>query len=69
LNTLENYSKKKQLETLEYPKYDWVVNGFYRQLLIPKNLKNKLIFFVNRHHPSIYPAYVKLKKRLVYEKK
>jgi glycosyltransferase involved in cell wall biosynthesis len=61
--------KKKQLETSEYPKYDWVINGFYRQLLIPKNLKNKMIFFVNRHYPSIYPAYVKLKNRLIYEKK
>jgi glycosyltransferase involved in cell wall biosynthesis len=41
----------------EYPKYDWVIKGFYRKLLVPKELKHKLIFFSNRYYPKLYETY------------
>jgi hypothetical protein len=44
----------------EYKFYDWVVNGFYRELIIPKKLKHMLIFYSNRFYPNLYFLYLKL---------
>ena len=41
----------------EYKIYDWVVKGFYRELLIPENLKDRIIFYSNRYFPNLYPSY------------
>ncbi|MFM7667883.1 MAG: glycosyltransferase family 2 protein [Bacteroidota bacterium] len=41
----------------EFTKYDWVIKGFYRQLMIPKNLKSRIIFYSNRYYPNLYPSY------------
>ena len=45
----------------EFEKYDWVVKGFYKQLLIPNQMKHKLIFYSNRYFPNLYSYYRKLK--------
>ena len=47
----------------EFSKYDWVIKGFYRQLMIPDNLKHRLIFYSNRYFPNLYPNY-----RLLFKK-
>ncbi len=47
----------------EFSKYDWVIKGFYRQLMIPDNLKLRLIFYSNRYFPNLYPNY-----RLLFKK-
>ena len=44
----------------EYKFYDWVVKGFYRELIIPKKLKHMLIFYSNRFYPNLYFSYLKL---------
>jgi glycosyltransferase involved in cell wall biosynthesis len=47
----------------EYKFYDWVIKGFYRELLIPKQIKHKLIFYSNRYFPSIYSKYRKILRK------
>lgn len=47
----------------EYIFYDWVIKGFYRELLIPKQIKHKLIFYSNRYFPEIYSKYRKTLKK------
>ncbi len=47
----------------EYKLYDWVIKGFYRELMIPKELKHKLIFFTNRYFPDFYNRYRQLLKK------
>jgi glycosyltransferase involved in cell wall biosynthesis len=49
----------------EYEKYDWVEKGFYRKLLVPSNVKDKLIFYSNRHFPGYYDSYREIKERLL----
>ncbi len=41
----------------EFVNYDWVFKGFYRELLIPENLKDRIIFYSNRYFPNLYPTY------------
>ena len=60
LSIIESTRKKYKLGLLqeqEFEKYDWVVKGFYRQLLIPEKLKNRVIFYTNRYFPNLYPSY------------
>lgn len=45
----------------EFEKYDWVQKGFYRELLVPEQLKHKIIFYANRYVPGLYNQYLKLK--------
>lgn len=47
----------------EFSKYDWIIKGFYQQLMIPDSLKHRLIFYSNRHFPNLYPNY-----RLLFKK-
>jgi len=55
------YSRKKFLMGLpsvdEYSKYDWVIKGFYRNLLVPTSIKQRLIFYSNRYYPKLYSKY------------
>jgi glycosyltransferase involved in cell wall biosynthesis len=44
----------------EYKFYDWVIKGFYKELIIPKKLKHMLIFYSNRFYPNLYFSYLKL---------
>jgi glycosyltransferase involved in cell wall biosynthesis len=44
----------------EFAMYDWVINGFYRQLIIPKRLKDRIIFYSNRYFPNMYSRYRKV---------
>jgi glycosyltransferase involved in cell wall biosynthesis len=44
----------------EFPNYDWVTKGFYRQLMIPETLKDQIIFYSNRYFPNLYSSYRKL---------
>lgn len=60
ISIIESVRKKYQLglpQPHEYQKYDWVIKGFYRKLLIPKELKHKIIFFSNRFYPNLYYTY------------
>ena len=44
----------------ELTNYDWVTKGFYRQLIIPKKLKDRIIFYSNRYFPNLYSNYRKV---------
>jgi glycosyltransferase involved in cell wall biosynthesis len=44
----------------EFSMYDWVTKGFYRQLIIPKKLKDRIIFYSNRYFPNMYSRYRKV---------
>jgi glycosyltransferase involved in cell wall biosynthesis len=48
------------LKEIELSKYDWISIKFYKNLIIPTSLKEKLVFYLNRYYPKIYPAYQKL---------
>ncbi len=66
ISIVESTRKKFKLgipQDQEFEKYDWVVSGFYRQLIIPNQIKHKLIFYFNRHFPNLYPSYRKLTLR------
>ncbi len=41
----------------EFSMYDWVTKGFYRQLIIPEKLKDRIIFYSDRYFPELYPTY------------
>lgn len=45
----------------EYPLYDWVLPNFHRQLVIPERLKERTIFYLNRHSPGVYQRYLDLR--------
>jgi glycosyltransferase involved in cell wall biosynthesis len=47
----------------EFKFYDWIIKGFYRELMIPIKLKHKLIFFSNRYFPDFYNRYRNLLKK------
>lgn len=65
VSIIESTRKKYNLslpQEQEFEKYDWVVKGFHRELLIPKQLKHKIIFYSNRFFPDLYSKYwLKLK--------
>jgi len=66
ISIIESTRKKYKLglpHENEFSKYDWVIKGFYRQLMIPNNLKHRLIFYSNRYFPNLYPNY-----RLLFKK-
>jgi hypothetical protein len=50
---------KKNLDTSEYVKYNWVNNGFFHEIVRPKLLKHRAIFYLNRYLPNLYPTYQK----------
>jgi glycosyltransferase involved in cell wall biosynthesis len=50
---------KKKLDTSEYVKYNWVNNGFFHEIVRPKLLKHRAIFYLNRYLPNLYPTYQK----------
>jgi glycosyltransferase involved in cell wall biosynthesis len=52
----EKYGLGQPIEN-EYKKYDWAGKGFYRNFLIPRELKHKTIFYANRHFPYLYKRY------------
>ncbi len=63
ISIIESTRKRYKLglpKKSEFPKYDWVVKGFYRQLMIPVKLKYKIIFYSNRYFPYVYSKYRKL---------
>jgi glycosyltransferase involved in cell wall biosynthesis len=47
----------------ESEKYDWVYQGFYRKLMVPDSSKEKIIYYLDRYFPSVYPAYQKYFKK------
>ncbi len=60
ISIIEKTRKKFKLglpQIHEYSKYDWVVKGFHKQLIIPKGIKHKIIFYSNRYFPNLYKAY------------
>jgi glycosyltransferase involved in cell wall biosynthesis len=60
VSIIESTRKKYNLglpQEQEFEKYNWVIKGFYRQLLIPEKLKNRVIFYSNRYFPNLYPSY------------
>jgi glycosyltransferase involved in cell wall biosynthesis len=65
ISIIESTRKEYNLglpQTKEFEKYDWVVKDFYRQLVIPSDYKQKLIFYSNRYFPRLYPNYRRLFK-------
>lgn len=63
ISIIENTRNKYSLglpQEQEFQKYDWVVKGFHRELLIPEKMKHKIIFYLNRNFPNLYPKYRKL---------
>jgi glycosyltransferase involved in cell wall biosynthesis len=63
VSIIESNRKKYNLslpQEQEFEKYDWVVKGFHRELLIPKQLKDRIIFYSNRYFPNMYSRYRKV---------
>jgi hypothetical protein len=63
ISIIETTRKKYRLglpKNNEFSFYDWVFKGFYRELLIPENLKDRIIFYSNRYLPNLYSKYRKL---------
>jgi hypothetical protein len=63
ISIIESIRKKNNLGMLstdEFTNYDWVSKGFYRQLIIPKKLKDRIIFYSNRYFPNLYSNYRKV---------
>jgi glycosyltransferase involved in cell wall biosynthesis len=63
ISIIESTRKKINLgmpSANEFNNYDWVTKGFYRQLIIPKKLKYRIIFYSNRYFPNLYSSYRKL---------
>ena len=66
ISIIESTRKKYNLglpQEQEFEKYNWVIKGFHKELLIPKQLKHKIIFYSNRCFPNAYLNYRKLFKK------
>jgi glycosyltransferase involved in cell wall biosynthesis len=63
ISIIESTRKKYSLglpNENEFSMYDWVIKGFYRELMIPTNIKDRIIFYSNRYFPNLYLTYLEL---------